>query len=387
VTYVVQSGDTLSKIAAKFGVTISDLLSWNPEISDPNLIRVGQVLVVANTPDYQTQIDELAARIEAIESAPAPPPSGGGSGFKGAGPVEVLTSDGPDALAKAYAAGHRAFLLEYGTHTQTKPFEPRVAVVVMGHPIRERRFERSQSAHITTTGQRISDYIKMQTAEHRNLYGGYFANLSFDPARVSRSAIFLGACNNVQIHKNKMAAGSPNDPFYPVHLVNWNTKNEAGLGNDGSWITISDNQVDHCALAYHHSVGHWTNGIRIINNDGIVSGPETSYATIPYVYIRAAASGGRNTIANNAFETMPKTATRAAIYLEDLYQTYVVNNGFERLYHNRGIEMVRTAGCVVVHSEGTVYNGWCYIDGVRRQGVGSDSFGNHWTIAPQAALR
>lgn len=42
-TYVVQSGDTLSGIAEKFGVTVDELCEWN-DISDPNLIYVGQVL-------------------------------------------------------------------------------------------------------------------------------------------------------------------------------------------------------------------------------------------------------------------------------------------------------------------------------------------------------
>ncbi|MCO7126041.1 phage tail tip lysozyme [Sporolactobacillus shoreicorticis] len=44
-TYTVQSGDTLSAIALKFGVTVSQLQSWN-DISDPNKIYVGQVLKV-----------------------------------------------------------------------------------------------------------------------------------------------------------------------------------------------------------------------------------------------------------------------------------------------------------------------------------------------------
>ncbi|WP_204988009.1 phage tail tip lysozyme [Sporolactobacillus pectinivorans] len=42
-TYTVESGDTLSGIALKFGVTVSQLQSWN-SISDPNKIYVGQVL-------------------------------------------------------------------------------------------------------------------------------------------------------------------------------------------------------------------------------------------------------------------------------------------------------------------------------------------------------
>ena len=45
-TYVVQSGDTLRKIAAKFGTTVDALLKLNPKISNPNVIYVGQVITV-----------------------------------------------------------------------------------------------------------------------------------------------------------------------------------------------------------------------------------------------------------------------------------------------------------------------------------------------------
>ncbi|MGA3513033.1 LysM peptidoglycan-binding domain-containing protein [Lactiplantibacillus plantarum] len=45
VSYTVQSGDTLSGIAARFGVSVSQLSSWNG-ISDPNKIYIGQVLSV-----------------------------------------------------------------------------------------------------------------------------------------------------------------------------------------------------------------------------------------------------------------------------------------------------------------------------------------------------
>ena len=44
-TYTVQAGDTLSGIAAKFGTTVANLVTLN-NISDPNLIYVGQVLYV-----------------------------------------------------------------------------------------------------------------------------------------------------------------------------------------------------------------------------------------------------------------------------------------------------------------------------------------------------
>lgn len=44
--YVVQSGDTLRIIAARFGTTVDSLMSLNPEISNANIIYVGQVIRV-----------------------------------------------------------------------------------------------------------------------------------------------------------------------------------------------------------------------------------------------------------------------------------------------------------------------------------------------------
>ena len=47
-TYEVQSGDTLSGIAAKFGTTVSQLCSLNG-ISNPNVIYAGQVLKISGS--------------------------------------------------------------------------------------------------------------------------------------------------------------------------------------------------------------------------------------------------------------------------------------------------------------------------------------------------
>ena len=47
VVYVVKSGDTLSKIAAKYGVTLDDLISVNRDtVPDPNKLQIGQQLVI-----------------------------------------------------------------------------------------------------------------------------------------------------------------------------------------------------------------------------------------------------------------------------------------------------------------------------------------------------
>ncbi|OLZ08155.1 C40 family peptidase [Sulfobacillus thermosulfidooxidans] len=46
-TYTVQPGDTLGAIAARFHVTVAELVAWN-HIANPNLIAVGQVLVIGS---------------------------------------------------------------------------------------------------------------------------------------------------------------------------------------------------------------------------------------------------------------------------------------------------------------------------------------------------
>lgn len=43
-TYVVRSGDTLGKIAARIGVSWRDILAVNPQIHNPSLIYAGQVI-------------------------------------------------------------------------------------------------------------------------------------------------------------------------------------------------------------------------------------------------------------------------------------------------------------------------------------------------------
>jgi spore coat assembly protein SafA len=43
-TYIVQPGDTLSGIAEKFGVSLSDLERANPQIPNPDLIFPGEVI-------------------------------------------------------------------------------------------------------------------------------------------------------------------------------------------------------------------------------------------------------------------------------------------------------------------------------------------------------
>ena len=46
VTYTIVAGDTISKIAKKFNVTPEDLLAANPQVKNPNKIKVGDQLTI-----------------------------------------------------------------------------------------------------------------------------------------------------------------------------------------------------------------------------------------------------------------------------------------------------------------------------------------------------
>ena len=48
-TYTVQSGDSFGKIAAKYGLSISDLMATNPNISDATRISVGDEIKINAT--------------------------------------------------------------------------------------------------------------------------------------------------------------------------------------------------------------------------------------------------------------------------------------------------------------------------------------------------
>jgi LysM repeat protein len=55
--YVVKKGDTLSAIAKKYGTTVDALLKANPNIKNPNLIKVGQVIIIPGKPEVDPGFD------------------------------------------------------------------------------------------------------------------------------------------------------------------------------------------------------------------------------------------------------------------------------------------------------------------------------------------
>jgi hypothetical protein len=44
--YVIKAGDTLLKVARRFGLTLDELLAANPQIKNPNVIALGQEIII-----------------------------------------------------------------------------------------------------------------------------------------------------------------------------------------------------------------------------------------------------------------------------------------------------------------------------------------------------
>jgi len=65
--YVVKPNDTLFLIAKEFGVPLAQLIQANPQISDPNMIDIGQTITIPDLPEVPEQIRIIeAAAIDTI---------------------------------------------------------------------------------------------------------------------------------------------------------------------------------------------------------------------------------------------------------------------------------------------------------------------------------
>ncbi|ERI90885.1 SCP-like protein [Clostridiales bacterium oral taxon 876 str. F0540] len=59
ITYTVQPGDSLWKIAVKYEIGVSEIISANPQIPNPNMIMVGQKVNVPNIADIKALENEV----------------------------------------------------------------------------------------------------------------------------------------------------------------------------------------------------------------------------------------------------------------------------------------------------------------------------------------
>ena len=65
-TYTVKYGDTLSKIALKYGTTVNNLVRLN-NIKNPNLIYIGQVLIIGNNYNNESNLHECGHEVYTIK--------------------------------------------------------------------------------------------------------------------------------------------------------------------------------------------------------------------------------------------------------------------------------------------------------------------------------
>jgi murein DD-endopeptidase MepM/ murein hydrolase activator NlpD len=98
--YVVKAGDTLSKIATRNGTTVAQLLQSNPQITDPNQIKVGDVI---NVPDGSTDTTRpLPSNVVPVTPTTPATPVSPAAGALGAALAEAL-----GALSAKYETGGR----------------------------------------------------------------------------------------------------------------------------------------------------------------------------------------------------------------------------------------------------------------------------------------
>ena len=91
-TYTVKAGDTLGRIAARNGLTLAQLLQANPQISDPNRIKIGDAI---NVPTSSISTENT----QPLPAIPAPKTS---AGVLGEALAEALGS-----LSAKYETGGR----------------------------------------------------------------------------------------------------------------------------------------------------------------------------------------------------------------------------------------------------------------------------------------
>lgn len=70
--YTVKAGDTLYLIGQRFGLTIQQIMRVNPQIQNPNVIYLGQVICIPIAPQPEDQLRVLSLRFLTETGQPLP---------------------------------------------------------------------------------------------------------------------------------------------------------------------------------------------------------------------------------------------------------------------------------------------------------------------------
>ena len=99
-TYKIKAGDTLSKIAKRYGISLAQLLQANPQITNPDRIQVGQLV---NLPDTSTETTQpLPSNVVPAITSTVAAAAGAAAGALGEALAEALGK-----LSAKYETGGR----------------------------------------------------------------------------------------------------------------------------------------------------------------------------------------------------------------------------------------------------------------------------------------
>ena len=104
--YTVVAGDTMSGIAAKFGVSLSALVAANPQIKNPDLIYAGQVLTIR--PDTKIRLEKAAPGLPG--GRPLCPLNKITAQRESSGRGPISPPDMPDSTGRAHLLMSRRFV-------------------------------------------------------------------------------------------------------------------------------------------------------------------------------------------------------------------------------------------------------------------------------------
>lgn len=216
VTYVVKSGDTLSAIAKKFGVTVNQLMAWN-HLTNADRIQVGQVLVVSGDPNASVP---ATSTIASATASPAPAT---------VTPASAVTPTTDTTTTTTTA------------QTSVQPSAP-----VYIQPARQEAETTASQSQNTQTGQ-LSTNNTTETANTRAVYAAY-TNTSYQPVsqatttQTSATAAQPATSNttNLQASQQVTSQATTQTTTQQTSVVDNNTAANSNVASDNGQVAVAN---------------------------------------------------------------------------------------------------------------------------------------------------